>query len=75
MEKPEAVPLTAEENELIGLWLERPVQQRTLAQVPEYAQWLLKNRPALLPKWRDDACEYLVRVLADAIERDQGSSP
>lgn len=68
MEKREHVLLTAEEHELIKLWLERPAEARTLSALPELAQWVLAHRPDLLPKASDDACEYLARVLADWIQ-------
>jgi hypothetical protein len=68
----QAMPLTAEEMELIDLWLERPLQQRSVDQVPEYAKWVLEHRPALLPKGPDDACEYLMRLLADLAHEHPG---
>lgn len=64
----EPVPLTAEETELVELWLKRPRPQRTLDQVAEYAGWVVAHRPDLLPKGRDDACEYLARLLADLVQ-------
>ncbi|HET8747304.1 MAG TPA: hypothetical protein VFM98_17025 [Ramlibacter sp.] len=74
MGQDESVPLTAEEKELIELWLERPPRQRGLDQVQDFADWVLSHRPHLLPKGADDARDYLVRLLGDSIESDADSS-
>jgi len=60
--------LTAEEQALLEHWLERPDGRRRLSDVAELEQWVLSHRPALLPKGRDDAYEYLVRLLWEHIE-------
>jgi hypothetical protein len=68
MEKHQAVPLTAEEIELIELWMERPPHQRTAEDVRAYTEWVVAQRPELLPKGPDDAFEYVMRVLAGSLE-------
>ncbi len=74
MERHQHVLLTAEERELIELWLERPPERRTFSELPEFTEWVLTHRPDLLPKGADDACEYLGRVLADSIADRLGRS-
>lgn len=59
------VPLTAEENELIELWLDRPLAERTPEDLREFADWVVEHRPQLLPKGGDDAHIYLARLLMD----------
>jgi hypothetical protein len=68
MAKHDHVLLTAEERDLIELWLERPAERRTLGDVPQFTEWVLAHQPHLLPKGPDDASEYLARVLADSIQ-------
>jgi len=74
MERQAHLMLTAEEHELIQLWLERSPERRTLGHVPEFTDWVVARRPDLLPKGSDDACEYLARLLADAIQDNDGES-
>jgi hypothetical protein len=59
--------LTAEEAALVKLWLQRPQGRRRLADVAELEEWVLDHEPALLPK-KDDAYEYLARLLREHIE-------